>query len=58
MTKVVVVRPTLSKEFSDRGQVDFIVMQSLPHGSFKWIIVFLGYLTKFVKVLLYEVGCL
>ena len=55
MTKIVVARPTLSKEFSDRGQIDVIVMQSLQHGSFKWIMVYLGFLTKFVKVLLSEV---
>ena len=40
MTKGVVVRPILSKEFSARGQVDLIDMQSLPHGSFKWIMVY------------------
>jgi hypothetical protein len=39
MTKGVVVRPILSKEFSARGQVDLIDMQSLPHDSFKWIMV-------------------
>ena len=56
MTKGVVVRPILSKEFSARGQVELIDMQSLLQGSFKWIMVYLGFLTKFVKVLLSEVG--
>ncbi|GFN83810.1 KRAB-A domain-containing protein 2 [Plakobranchus ocellatus] len=35
MTKYVVVRPILSKEFSSRGQVDLIDMQSMPSGSNK-----------------------
>ena len=50
MTKGVVVRPILSKEFSVRGQVDLIDMQSLPHGSFKWIMVYQDHLTKFVVI--------
>ncbi|XP_076038319.1 KRAB-A domain-containing protein 2-like [Oratosquilla oratoria] len=35
MTKGVVVRPILTKEFSSRGQVDLIDMQSMPSGSNK-----------------------
>jgi hypothetical protein len=50
MTKGVVVWPILSKEFSARGQVDVIDMQSLPHGSFKWIMVYQDHLTKFVVI--------
>ena len=50
MTKGVVVRLILSKEFSARGQVDLIDMQSLPHGSFKWIMVYQDHLTKFVVI--------
>ena len=46
MTKGVVVRPILSKEFSACGQVDLIDMQSLPHGSFKWIMVYQDHLNK------------
>jgi transposase InsO family protein len=49
MTKGVVVRPILSKEFSARGQVDPIDMQSLPHGSFKWIMVYQNHLTKWPR---------
>jgi hypothetical protein len=50
VTKGVVVRPILSKEFSARGQVDLIDMQSLPHDSFKWIMVYQDHLTKFVVI--------
>ncbi|XP_068250358.1 KRAB-A domain-containing protein 2-like [Palaemon carinicauda] len=35
MTKGVVVRPILTKEFTLRGQVDLIDMQSMPSGSNK-----------------------
>ena len=50
MTKGVVVGPILCKEFSARGQVDLIDMQSLSHGSFKWIMVYQDHLTKFVVI--------
>jgi hypothetical protein len=50
MTKGVVVRPILSKEFSTRGQVDLIDMQSLPRGSFKWMMVYQDHLTTFVVI--------
>ncbi|XP_037787463.1 KRAB-A domain-containing protein 2-like [Penaeus monodon] len=47
MTKGVVVRPILSKEFASRGQVDLTGMQSVPHSNFKWIMVYQDHLTKF-----------
>ncbi|KAK4297539.1 hypothetical protein Pmani_030050 [Petrolisthes manimaculis] len=48
MTKGVVVRPILTKEFSSRGQVDLIDMQSMPSGSNKkWIMVYQDHQTKF-----------
>jgi transposase InsO family protein len=50
MTKGVVVRPNLSKEFSARGQVDLIDMQSLTHSSFRWIMVYQDHLTNFVVI--------
>ena len=45
--KGVVVKPILTNEFSSRGQVDLIDMQSLPQGQFKWIMVYQDHLTKF-----------
>ena len=47
MTKGVVVRPILSKEFSSRAQVDLIDMQSMASNQFKWIMVYQDHLTKF-----------
>ncbi|XP_068200646.1 KRAB-A domain-containing protein 2-like [Palaemon carinicauda] len=48
MTKGVIVRPIYTKEFSSRGQVDLIDMQSMPSGSNKkWIMVYQDHLTKF-----------
>lgn len=46
MTKVVVVRTILSKEFPARGQVVLFNMQSLSHCSFKWIMMQQDHLTK------------
>ena len=45
-TKGVVVRPILSKDFSSRGQVDLIDMQSMAHTNYKWIMVYQDHLTK------------
>ncbi|XP_068247605.1 KRAB-A domain-containing protein 2-like [Palaemon carinicauda] len=47
MTKDVVVKPILSTEFSSRGQVDLIDMQSMSCRTFKWIMVYQDHLTKF-----------
>ena len=47
MTKGVVVRPILSKEFSSRVQVDLIDIQSMAHMNCKWIMVYQDHLTKF-----------
>ena len=46
MTKGVVVRPILSKDFSSRCQVDLIDMQSMAHMNYKWIMVYQDHLTK------------
>ncbi|XP_068229782.1 KRAB-A domain-containing protein 2-like [Palaemon carinicauda] len=47
MTKGVVVKPILSTEFSSRGQVDLIDVQSMSRRTFKWIMVYQDHLTKF-----------
>ena len=47
MTKGIVVRPILSKDYSSRGQVDLIDMQSMTHMNYKWIMVYQDHLTKF-----------
>lgn len=47
MTKGVVVRPILSKEFSSSGQVDLVDMQSMAQSNCKWIMVYQDHLTKF-----------
>ena len=47
MTKGVVMRPILSKDFSSRGQVDLIDIQSMAHMNYKWIIVYQDHLNKF-----------
>ena len=47
MTKGMVVRPILSKEFPSRGQADLIDTQSMPRNNYKWIMVYQDHLTKF-----------
>ena len=47
MTKGVVVKPILSKDFGSRSQVDLIDMQSSPQSNYKWIMVYQCHLTKF-----------
>ena len=47
MKKGVVVRPILAKDFSSRGQVNLIDMQSMAHMGYKWIMVYQDHLTKF-----------
>ena len=50
MTKGVVVRPILTKEFGCRGQVDLIDMQAMTHSNYKWIMVYQDHLTKFCVI--------
>ena len=41
------MRPILTSKFASRGQIDLIDMQSMPHNSFRWIMVYQDHLTKF-----------
>lgn len=41
------MKPIISKDFSSRGQVDLVDMQSMPHNGFKWIMNYQDHLTKF-----------
>ncbi|XP_052792275.1 KRAB-A domain-containing protein 2-like [Mya arenaria] len=50
MTKGIVVRPILTKEFACRGQVDLIDMQAIAHSNYKWIMVYQDHLTKFCVI--------
>lgn len=47
-TKGIVIRPILTDEFSSRGQMDLIDMQSMANKLYKWILVYQDHLTKFV----------
>ena len=46
-TKGVVVRPILTSDYGSRGQVDLVDMQSMPNGTYKWIMVYQDHLTKY-----------
>lgn len=45
--KGIVVKPILSKEFNERGQVDLVDYQSTPDGEFKFVLNYQDHLTKF-----------
>lgn len=44
----IVVRPIVSKDFNERGQVDLIDFQSLPDKQYKWIMNYQDHSTKFL----------
>lgn len=46
--KKIVVKPILSSDFSERGQIDLIDFQSSPSGNYKWILNYQDHSTKFV----------
>ncbi|XP_031334186.1 KRAB-A domain-containing protein 2-like [Photinus pyralis] len=46
--KKIVVRPIVSKDFNERGQVDLIDFQSMPDSKFKWIMNYQDHSTKFI----------
>ena len=47
MTKGVVVRTILTKEYSSSSQFDLIEMQAMPHSQKKSILVYQDHLTKY-----------
>ena len=42
-----VVHPIVTNEFNSRAQVDLVDMQAMPHGQYKWIMVYQDHLTKY-----------
>ena len=46
-TKGIVVRPIRTRDYCSRGQVDLIDMQSMPHGEYRFIMVYQDHLTKY-----------
>lgn len=48
--KGMVVKPILSKEFNERGQVDLVDYQSTPDGEFKFVLNYQDHLTKFTML--------
>ena len=51
MTKGVLVLPILSSDFSSRGPVDLVDIQSMAQPPYKWIMVYQDHLTKFYVLL-------
>ena len=46
----VVVKPISAKDLNERGQVDIIDMQTMRDGSYRFILHYMEYLTKFSQV--------
>lgn len=50
MNRKLVVKPIISKDFNERGQVDLVDFQSVPDGKFKWILNYQDHSTKFLSL--------
>ncbi|XP_048482488.1 KRAB-A domain-containing protein 2-like [Plutella xylostella] len=48
--KGIVVKPIISRDFNERGQVDLIDLQSAPDGEFKWLLNYQDHSTKFIHL--------
>ena len=46
ITTGIVIKPMIIENFNDRGQVDMIDFQSLPHRNFKYVMHYQDYLSK------------
>ncbi|CAG5016958.1 unnamed protein product [Parnassius apollo] len=46
--KGIVVKPIISRDFNERGQVDMIDLQSAPDGDFKWLLNYQDHSIKFL----------
>lgn len=45
-----VVKPIISEDFNEKGQIDLIDFQSTPDGKFKWILIYQDHSTKFLSL--------
>ncbi|XP_008182430.1 KRAB-A domain-containing protein 2-like [Acyrthosiphon pisum] len=50
MNRKLVIKPIISKDFNERGQVDLVDFQSVPDGKFKWILNYQDHSTKFLSL--------
>lgn len=50
MNRKLVIKPIISKDFNERGQVDLVDFQSFPDGKFKWILNYQDHSTKFLSL--------
>lgn len=47
VSKGVVVKPIISKDFNDRGQIDLVDFQTLPDNNFKYVLHYQDHLSKY-----------
>ncbi|KAL4119028.1 hypothetical protein QTP88_011901 [Uroleucon formosanum] len=51
VNRKLVIKPIVSKDFNERGQIDLVDFQSLPDGKYKWILNYQDHHTKFISLL-------
>ncbi|KAL4141348.1 hypothetical protein QTP88_004003 [Uroleucon formosanum] len=51
VNRKLVIKPIMSKDFNERGQIDLVDFQSLPDGKYKWILNYQDHHTKFISLL-------
>lgn len=50
VNRKLVIKPILSEDFNERGQVDLVDFQSNPDGKFRWILNYQDHSTKFLSL--------
>jgi hypothetical protein len=50
MNRKLVIKPIMSNDFNERGQVDLIDFQSVPDGKYKWILNYQDHHTKCISL--------
>lgn len=51
VNRKLVIKPIVSEDFNERGQVDLVGFQSLTDGRYKWILNYQDHQTKFISLL-------
>lgn len=44
------IKPIISEDFNEKGQINLIDFQSIPDGKFKWILIYQDCCTKFLSL--------
>jgi hypothetical protein len=50
VNRKLVIKPIISEDFNEKGQVDLVDFQSNPDGKFRWILNYQDHSTKFLSL--------